>query len=191
MAKAPEFLSGMSKEYVREGLQEARHPVSIALFGTENYFNAGAIIRSAHQFLIQEIILVDCPKIYEKATMGTHKWENISHMSLGDFCWKHSMFSSMDGRPLVICERRADLPSECLMDFVYPKNPILCFGNEKFGMPEEILALAKSYRHAFSETHPGYGAVVSIPTYGILNDLNLANAASIVLYDWVCKYYKR
>ena len=190
MAKAPEFLANMSKEYIREGLQEARHPVSIALFGTENFFNGAAIVRSAHQFLVKEVILVDCPKIYEKATMGCHKWENITHMTLGDFCYRHSIFSSMDNRPLVICERRADLPSENLMDFKYPENPILCFGNEKFGMPEEILVLAKQLKDNLGDIQPGCGSVVSIPTYGILNDLNLANAASIILYDWTLKHYR-
>lgn len=191
MAKAPEFLASMTKEEIRAGLDDVRHPVSIALFGTDNYFNAAAIIRSAHQFLVQEIILVDCPKIYEKATMGTHKWENITHTTLPDFLHRHSIYSSMDNRPLVLFERRPGLPTEDLMTFKYPENPLLCFGNEKFGMPDEVVALAKTFSDAFGKEYPGNGSVVSIPTYGVLNDLNLANAASIVMYDWISKWYTK
>jgi len=188
MSKAPD-LTMFSKEEIKETLDTVRHPVSIALFGSENYFNAAAIIRTAHQFLVQEIVLVDCPKIYERATMGTHKWENITHCTLEEFCTRHSLYSSADNRMPVICERRPDLDSKCLMDFVYPKNPIMCFGNEKFGIPDEVLALAADFRRAnFGDTS---GEIVSIPQYGILNDLNLANAASIVIYDWIAKWYAK
>jgi tRNA G18 (ribose-2'-O)-methylase SpoU len=187
MSKAPD-LTMFSKEEIKETLDTVRHPVSIALFGSENYFNAAAIIRTAHQFLVQEIILVDCPKIYEKATMGTHKWENITHATLEEFCRKHSIFSSADNRPVVVFERRQELEAKCLMSFVYPKDPILCFGNEKFGTPPEILALAADHRMM---KLPGWGEIVSIPQYGILNDLNLANAASIAIYDWTSKWYAK
>lgn len=186
MTKAPD-LSMFSKEEIRETLNPIRHPVSIALFGSENYFNAAAIIRTAHQFLVQEIILVDCPKIYEKATMGTHKWENITHRTLAEFCARHSVFSSAENRPLVIMERRPELEAESLMYFTYPKNPILCFGNEKTGIPQELLELAASHVRLLPDEESG--KIVCIPQYGLQNDLNLANAASIALYDWIHKWY--
>jgi tRNA G18 (ribose-2'-O)-methylase SpoU len=186
MSKAPD-LSMFTKEEIKVTLDTVRHPVSIAIFGSSNYFNAAAIVRSAHQFLVQEIILVDCPDIYERATMGTHKWENITHMTLDEFCKRHSVWSSADNRSLVICERRPDLDSESLLYFSYPKNPILCFGSEKEGIPDELLALAEQHRTLCPEWNSGQ--IVSIPQYGILNDLNLANAASICLYDWIAKWY--
>lgn len=184
---APPDLTMFTKEEIRETLEPIRHPVSLALFGSENYFNAAAIIRTAHQFLVREIILVDCPKIYEKATMGTHKWETIVHKTLVEFCREHSVLSSSDNRPLVICERRAELETESLMYFKFPKNPILCFGNEKTGIPAELLALGEEHRKLLPNENSG--KIVSIPQFGLQNDLNLANAASIVLYDWICKWY--
>lgn len=167
MSKAPD-LSNFTKEEIRETLNEVRHPVSIAICGSDNYFNSGAIIRSAHIFLVKEIILVDTPVFYERATMGTHKWENIIHVTSEQFL--------TETRPLICFERRPDLTSQDLMGFSYPENPVLVFGNEKTGIPDQILSRAHS--------------VVSIPQYGLQNDMNLANAASIGIYDFIVKFYK-
>lgn len=183
MTKAPD-LSMFTKEEIRSSLDAVRHPVSVAVFGS-NYFNNAAIIRTAHQFLVKEIILVDCPKFYKKATMGTHKWENITHLTLENFLCRFSLIpNSSDDRSIVVFERRLGLESEDLMFYSYPKNPILCFGNEKTGVPEEIINLAKIH-----SSQNGKNNIVSIPQYGLHNDLNLANAASIVLYDWIFKWY--
>jgi tRNA G18 (ribose-2'-O)-methylase SpoU len=168
MSKAPD-LSNFTKEEIRATLEPVRHPVSIAVCNSDNYFNTGAIIRSAHIFLVKEIVLVDVPDFYERATMGTHKWENIRHVTQEQFLG--------ETRPIVCFERRPDMESQCLMGFQYPENPILCFGSEKSGVPDAVLAKAHS--------------VVSIPQYGLQNDMNLANAMSIGIYDWTVKHYNK
>lgn len=167
MAKGPD-LSMFTKNEIKDVLNDVRNNFDIAIIGSENYFNGGAIVRTAHQFLARNIYFVDCGAFYEKATMGTHKWENIHNLSLSEFIAKTS------DRTLVVSERRPGLESEDLARFVYPANPIICFGGEKTGVPQEILDLPNK-------------KVVSIPQFGILNDLNLACAAGIVMYDWVIK----
>lgn len=180
MTQRPD-LSMFSKEEIKETLNEIRHDFSVAIFGTDNYFNGGAIVRTAHQFLVKEIILVDCPKIYEKATMGTHKWENIIHLTMADFLQRF-----LPTQNVILFERRPDLASESLVDYEFPSNPVFCFGNEKTGIPDELIqAAAKS-----KQENPSTGHVVSIPQFGIQNDLNLACAAGIVMYDWVAKKYR-
>ena len=56
MAKVPPF--GMPLDEIREELQRIRHPFRIAIRRSKNPFNVGAIIRTAHSFLVQEINLV-------------------------------------------------------------------------------------------------------------------------------------
>lgn len=180
MTTAPD-LSMFSKEEIKDVLSEIRHDFSLAVIGADNYFNSAAIIRSAHQFLAREIILVDCPKIYGKATMGSLKWENISHVSLEQF-----IAGNLPHRNLVICERRPELPSENLIYFKFPENPILCFGSEKTGVPEQLILAA---REARKNNNPNTGSVVSIPQFGLQNDFNLACAAGVVMYDWIAKKY--
>lgn len=183
MSIAPD-LTDWEKNEIRETLDPVRHPVSLAIFGSDNYFNVGAIIRTAHIFLVREVILVDIPKFYEKAAMGTHKWENIVHVSQEEFKRKHDLVSSADNRTLVAFERRPNLETKSLLTFQYPQNPILCFGSEKTGLPDDILELVKPHE-------ANGGGVVSIPQYGLQNDMNLANAVSIGVYDWIQKRYSR
>jgi len=185
MSTAPD-LSMFSKEEIRDSLQDIRHPVSIAVFGSDNYFNVGAIIRTCHVFLVREVILVDVPKFYEKATMGTHKWENITHTTLEEFCRAHHWSSSSDNRAVVSFERRPDLNTVELFGYKYPENPILCFGSEKTGLPAEVISLCQDNADAM-----GYQNIVSIPQFGLQNDMNLSNAVSIAVYDFLGKHYRK
>lgn len=181
MSQAPD-LKDWDKNEIRETLDGVRHPVSLAIFGSDNYFNVGAIIRTAHIFLIREIILVDIPEFYERATMGTHKWENITHTTLNEFLNRHSPWSSADNRTVVGFERRPNLETKSLLNFQYPENALLCFGSEKTGLPESVIQLAQMHE-VFG------GGLVSIPQFGLQNDMNLANAVSIGVYDWTLKNY--
>ncbi len=70
-------------------------------------------------------------------------------------------------------ECRPDLKTVPLYDFEWPKDPIMFFGSEKFGVPEAALKMAHS--------------VVSIPVQGVLNDFNVGVAAGIAMYDWMAK----
>jgi tRNA G18 (ribose-2'-O)-methylase SpoU len=108
--------------------------------------------------------------MYEKATMGTHKYENIYRHSTEEF------LRYCEGRPLIAFERRLGMVNEDLRYFRYPPNSVLLFGSEKGGVPDVLLERAD--------------AVVSIPQFGIHNDMNLSVAVGIVLYDWVSKNVK-
>jgi tRNA G18 (ribose-2'-O)-methylase SpoU len=74
-------------------------------------------------------------------------------------------------------ERRPGLLNTIdLRAFQWPLNPIILFGSEKTGVPDEILNISHS--------------VVSIPQFGLVNDFNISISAGIALYDWIQKYYK-
>lgn len=168
MAKA--VATEVSKQEIIETLNECRHPVDIAVFDSSNYFNLGTLIRTAHNFLVRNIYLVDNQAgFYEKATMGARKWENIHSIDSSEF------FKSFSSRNIVACERRFGLESESLYTFTWPEEPLIVFGGEKTGVPEEVLKISKS--------------VVGITVYGLLHDFNVASAGAVVLYDWCMKHY--
>lgn len=169
MSKAPHY-DGLDKYQLREKLAPKRFPLRVAVYGTENYFNLGAIVRVAHGYLCKQLIAIDCPSYYRKAAMGCNKWEEIEHVSLQQF------LETCTGSPIVSFERRTGLETKPLYDFEYPDNPILVFGSEKFGVPDSILEVSNS--------------IVTIPMYGLINDMNLANAVSVAVYDWHSKYAK-
>jgi len=169
-------LCEFTKDEIIHTLNEIRHPVDVAVYGTGNYFNIAGIIRTAHSFLVKSIYLIDVEHsndpFYEKGTMGNHKYENISELNLKDFLDIAAL------RNVVSFERRPGvLTTKSSWDYEYPENPILVFGSEKFGIPDNIIEISDD--------------VVSIPMFGINNDLNISVAASIAMYDWVTKFYKK
>ena len=161
-----------------EALREIRRPFEVALWHTENSFNFGATIRTAHNFLASKIWGLDLqldklnPKkypFYKRAAMTTLKWEKENI-----FCVSTKEFLDLnENRNIVVFERREQLNSQDIRSFVYPDNPILFFGSEKFGVPEGVMNAAHS--------------IVSIPCDGFCLDLNIGVAAGIAMYDFVSK----
>jgi tRNA G18 (ribose-2'-O)-methylase SpoU len=155
---------------IRRSLQALRRPLRIAVLRSQNPFNVGAIIRVAHSFLVQEIVLVGSEPFYERAAMGMDKYENVvllpSEEALIDWARERAL-------PLVVFEReqaqvdlwRAELPEACLM----------VFGSETAGVPPELIAAADK--------------VVGIPMYGINNSFPITVAAGIAMAEWTRRHF--
>jgi len=170
--------SSFTKEEIKKTLYEVRHPIDVAVYGLGNYFNIAGIIRTAHSFLVRDIYLIDVESsndpFYEKGTMGNHKYENIIKMSMDEFI---AFVEANPSKNLISFERRPGLLSpKSIYSYSYPENPILLFGSEKSGVPDQLLSVSKD--------------MVCIPQYGLNNDLNVATAFGIVVYDWLQKTYR-
>ncbi|NBP56292.1 hypothetical protein EBU71_07115 [bacterium] len=169
MSLAPD-LSEFTRDEICDALDEVRQPVSIAIYGSKNEFNIGGMIRTAHNFLVQEIHLVEVEWFYEKGALSTLKYEK---RNLKRWATLSSFISATDSRPIVSFERRNNISSQDIRFFHYPKNPILFFGSEKNGVPDEILNVSHS--------------IVTIPILGLNNDHNVSTSCGIALYDWFAK----
>lgn len=155
---------------IRASLQALRRPLRVAVLRARNPFNVGAIIRVAHSFLVQEIVLVGDEPYYERAAMGMQKYENV--VTLPDeqalVAW-----AAKQRLPLVVFEReqasvdlwRAELPEACLM----------VFGSETAGVPDAIVRAAST--------------VVGIPMYGINNSFPVTVAAGIAMAEWTRRHF--
>ncbi|MBT8453112.1 MAG: TrmH family RNA methyltransferase, partial [Deltaproteobacteria bacterium] len=75
MARVPSF--EMPRTEIRTELDRIRHPFRIAIDRAKNPFNIGSIVRTAHSFLVKEIILIGTEPWYERAAMGMQRYENI------------------------------------------------------------------------------------------------------------------
>jgi len=171
MTQAPD-LSDFTKEEIREELNKIRHPVEVAIYGVDNYFNSGSIIRTCHSLLVKRIHLIECEKFYKKASMCTHKYENIEkYADLAEWCDWHW------NRNVIAIEKKEQIKSKTLRTFEYPDNPILLFGSEKFGLPDWALQMSKE--------------VVTIEQYGLTNSLNVSVCVGMVLQDWMTKNHGR
>ena len=168
VAKVPGF--ELPLDEVRASLETLRRPLRIAILRFRNPFNVGAIIRVAHSFLVQEILLVGDEPYYERAAMGMQRYENL--VKLPD---EHALVTWARERklPLIAFEReharvdlwRAELPEACVM----------VFGSETSGVSEELLAQVDD--------------IVAIPMYGINNSFPVTVAAGIAMAEWTRRFF--
>jgi tRNA G18 (ribose-2'-O)-methylase SpoU len=166
--KVPAF--ELPTEEIRASLRPLRRPLSIAVLRSGNPFNVGAIIRTAHSFLVRDIVLVGNERYYERAAMGMQRYENIVNLTdEGQLVpWARSR-----GLHVAVFERdearvdlwRARLPEDCLM----------VFGSESHGVPTEVVA--------------GADEVVGIPMYGINHSFPVTVAAGIAMAEWTRRHY--
>lgn len=155
---------------VRRSLEALRRPLRIAVLRSQNPFNVGAIIRVAHSFLVQDILLVGDEPFYQRAAMGMQRYENLVYLpdDASLVAWAHER-----GLPLVVFERehargdlwRANIPEACVM----------VFGSEAAGVSDEIVAAATE--------------VVAIPMYGINNSFPVTVAAGIAMAEWTRRHW--
>ena len=159
--KVPSFQ--LSTEEIREELAPIRHPFSIAVCRAKNPFNIGAIIRTAHSFLVHEIYLVGTEPWYERAAMGMAKYETI--VECPD---ETSFLEAVRGRPLIGVER--DHANTTLWEAEMPDGLVFLFGSENDGLSETLLAACDQ--------------VLAIPMYGINHSYPVAIAAGMVMCEW-------
>ncbi|MBN1653653.1 MAG: TrmH family RNA methyltransferase [Deltaproteobacteria bacterium] len=158
-------------QIVRKELDRIRHPLRIAVQRSKNPFNIGAIIRTAHSFLVREIILIGDTPYYQRASMGMEKYENIVEISSDE---QFIGIASEKRWNLLVFEKdqanvslwQADFPNEC----------VLVFGNEDTGVGARIVAAAYS--------------VVAIPMFGVNHSYPVSVAAGIAMAEWARRYYQ-
>jgi tRNA G18 (ribose-2'-O)-methylase SpoU len=155
---------------IRDSLQPLRRPLRIAVLRARNPFNVGAIIRVAHSFLVQDVVLVGDERYYERAAMGMDRYENIVELPTDEALVAWARERQL---PLVVFEREharvdlwhATLPEACLM----------VFGSETEGVSPALLAAAD--------------LVVAIPMYGINNSFPVTVAAGIAMAEWTRRHF--
>ena len=169
MAYVPPF--GLSRQEIRQTLDEIRHPFRIAVDRAKNPFNIGAIVRTAHSFLAKEIVLIGTEPWYQRAAMGMQRYEHIVEIpTTRDFLDR----AEAEEWKLVAFEK--DDANVGLWEAELPEDAVLIFGNENDGCAPEILEAASE--------------VVAIPMYGINHSYPIAISAGIAMAEWARRRYQ-
>jgi tRNA G18 (ribose-2'-O)-methylase SpoU len=160
----------MSAEEVRNELDRIRHPLRIAIRRSKNAFNVGAIIRTAHSFLVKEIVLIGVEPFYERAAMGMHRYEHVRELATeAEFVG----LAKAEGWKIVALEK--DAATTSLWDAKLADDSCIVVGNEEEGVGAEILAAADE--------------IVAIPMFGINHSYPMTVAAGIALTEWARRRY--
>ena len=167
--KVPPF--GLPRPVIREELDRLRHPLRVAVDRAKNPFNIGAIVRTAHSFLVREILLVGTEPWYRRAAMGMQRYEHIVELPDEEALLARAQEG---GWPLVAFEK--DHATVGLWEADLPEDAVLVFGNEDDGVSPRILEAAHE--------------VVAIPMYGINHSYPVAVAAGMALAEWARRRYQ-
>lgn len=161
----------MSKDEIRDELSKIRHPLRIAVDRAKNPFNIGSIVRTAHSFLVKEIILIGTDSWYERAAMGMQRFENIVELETVESFLE---YVAEGGWPIAAFEK--DDAGVGLWESKMPENAVLVFGNEDDGVDQRILDAADE--------------IVGIPMYGINHSYSIGVAAGMGLAEWARRRYQ-
>lgn len=146
-------------------------PLYFVLENIRSAFNVGSIFRLADCIGVQEIFLcgyTPTPKdneALEKTSLGTISatpWRHFNHLQ------EALEFLKQKQIRLLALETAGN--STSLFDFHLQGPSAFVVGNERFGLEAEALKKCDQ--------------IVSIPTFGVKNSLNVSNALSIASYEW-------
>ena len=170
MAHVPPF--EFPRPEIRSELDRLRHPFRIAIDRAKNPFNIGSIVRTAHSFLVKEIILIGTEPWYERAAMGMQRYENIVELPT-EQAFLDAVAKA--GWPLIAFEK--DRAEKGLWEAELPDDAVLVFGNEDDGCSAGILEAADQ--------------VLAIPMFGINHSYPISVAAGIAMAEWARRYYEK
>jgi tRNA(Leu) C34 or U34 (ribose-2'-O)-methylase TrmL len=159
---------GMAPEEIKRALDRRRFAFAVLVANVAYDINLGSIIRTANAFLAEEILIYGRKKMDLRSAMGSYVYENIVHLPDLDALEAHV---GEKGYAVVCLEETEEaLP---LAEFAWPERPLMVFGQEGPGVPEELRAIAAQ--------------IVFIPQHGSIRSLNVGVAAGIAMYDWHAK----
>jgi tRNA G18 (ribose-2'-O)-methylase SpoU len=170
MAHVPPL--GLPLEEVRAELDRIRFPLRVAVRRAKNPFNVGAIIRTAHSFLVKEIVLIGGERWYERAAMGMHRYEHIREVGSEE---AFVALARREGWHLTVLEK--DDANVALWEAALPREACIVVGNEDDGVGATLLAAASE--------------VVAIPMYGLNHSYPMTVAAGITLAEWARRHAHR
>lgn len=162
---------GLPLEEIRQELDRLRHPLRIAVRRAKNPFNIGAIIRTAHSFMVREIILIGGERWYERAAMGMQRYEHIREVDSEE---EFVAIAEREAWHLSVLER--DDANVSLWSAALPRESCIVVGNEDEGVGPVLLAAATE--------------VIAIPMYGINHSYPMTVASGIALAEWARRHAK-
>ncbi len=159
---------GWTNDLIREDVEKNTLPFAVCMEHMHGDFNIGSILRSANGLGAEKMFYIGRRKWDRRGAVGTHNYTDIVHIELNE------LKDLKDNYSLVALENvEGSVP---LVNFEWPKRPLILVGEEGSGVSQTILDMCDS--------------IVEIPMRGSVRSFNAAVAASIAMYDFVQKTSK-
>ncbi len=136
-----ELLQDVRKERIEEVLGGRTRTLTVVLDRLEDSFNMSAVLRTCEGLGLQEVHVIRNPEVSwspnSKVTQGCDKWLDLVHHK--DFA---ACRDSLKARGFTVLASAVKEGGKSLFDLRFDKPLALVFGNERYGVSEEVLALS-------------------------------------------------
>jgi len=169
-----DFLTPRRKELFNKILEDRTRHFTVVAEDVYQLHNASAVMRSCEIFGIQDMHAIEkrnISQVDEEIAMGAQKWVDLYRYTNTQDC-----INVLRAEGYQIVATTPHIDSQHLHDFDVTKKSAFFFGQEKYGLSQEVLDQADSY--------------LKIPMYGFTESLNISVSASIILQSLVTKMRK-
>jgi tRNA (guanosine-2'-O-)-methyltransferase len=161
---APEtFLLDVRKEKIDRVVAQRTRNFTVVLDRLEDSFNMAAVLRTCESMGVQEVHVVTNPEApfipNSRVAQGCDKWLDVKLYKSFAECREH-----LKGRGFTLYASAIREGATSLYSLRFDQKVALIFGNERFGVSEEVLA--------------GVDGTFWIPMRGFSQSLNISAAAS-------------
>ncbi|RZC41348.1 uncharacterized protein BDFB_000226, partial [Asbolus verrucosus] len=138
--------------------------------------NLGGLSRTCEVFGIKQLVMktskITADKEFKSLSMSSENWVDIMEVKVEDLR-NFILEIKRKGYSVIGAEQTAE--SVKLEEFKFPKSTVLILGNEKEGIPANLIPLLDS--------------CIEIPQFGVVRSLNVHVAGAIVIWEY-CKQHR-
>lgn len=155
----------MMLDEIKADLNTKRAGFTSVFLNLTHDFNKSVGVRNHNAFAGKDIWFVGRKQWDKRGAVGTYHYEDIHYAAN----WDIFLENKPDG-PIICVDNVDDYRHRHLELFSLPYNAVFVYGEEKAGIPQEILDSADY--------------VLSIPQFGSVRSLNVSVASGIIMYEY-------
>ena len=155
----------MTLDEIKYNVDTRRAEFTSVFLNMTHDFNKSVGVRNHNAFAGKDVWFVGRKQWDKRGAVGTYHYEDIHYAD----CWDTFLLHKPDG-PIICVENVGGPQQVYLGSFDIPKNAVFVYGEEKAGIPQEVLDSAD--------------CTLSIPQFGSVRSLNVSVASGIIMYEY-------
>lgn len=155
----------LTLDEIKYNINQNRANFTSVFLNMTHDFNKSVGVRNHNAFAGKDVWFVGRKQWDKRGAVGTYHYEDIHYAD----CWDTFLLHKPDG-PLLCVENVGGPQQVSLGSFDIPENAIFVYGEEKAGIPQEVLDSADY--------------TLSIPQFGSVRSLNVSVASGIIMYEY-------
>lgn len=155
----------MTIDEIKYNIDTNRADFTSVFLNMTHDFNKSVGVRNHNAFAGKDVWFVGRKQWDKRGAVGTYHYEDIHYAAN----WQVFLEQKPDG-PIICVDNVKGYKHRHLGSFDMPKNSIFVYGEEREGIPNEVLDSADY--------------TLSIPQFGSVRSLNVSVASGIIMYEY-------